>query len=274
MSERSGAAGRFNGDTRVLHQRAVRTPLPDEDAERVFHENMMNVADAQVRKAEMLADPNIPLLEAYEKQLDGIAQSYERRLRHIVGDDYEAVAHAYFAGERTDRVGALAAYYSEGLWRMQQRITVTDMLFFPLILRYPDSFTVNIRFASGYKTNRSVLYESPQHSTEELEEEYAETYAKESHYSQKEAAREIEATAEIIREEFPDPAETTFEERKLGGIVSAGGREGSVFSSMLQRVEADPSRFADDITEPTLVPAGPEAKRTARELLPEDAVVL
>lgn len=54
----------FNGDTRVLYRQAVRTPLPNEDAERLFHENMMNIADAQERKADMLADPDISLLEA------------------------------------------------------------------------------------------------------------------------------------------------------------------------------------------------------------------
>lgn len=161
----------FNGDTRVLYRQAVRTPLPDEDAERLFHENMMNIADAQERKADMLADPDIPLLEAYETQLEGIAKSYKRRCHHIAGDDYEEIAMAYNRGERDDRVGALTAYYFEGLWRMQQRITVTDMLFFPIILRYPDCFTVNIRFASGHTTTESVLYESPEHSTEELDDE-------------------------------------------------------------------------------------------------------
>ncbi|WP_416840538.1 hypothetical protein [Haloferax sp. DFSO52] len=271
MSERTV---RFNGNTKVLYRKAVRTPLPDEDAERVFHENMMNVADAQVRKAEMLADPDIPLLEAYEKQLEGIAASYKRRCRHIAGDDYEEVALAYQRGERNDRLGALTAYYFEGLWRMQQRFTVADMMFFPIILRYPDNFTVNIRFASGYKTTESVLYESPEHSTEELDDQYAETYYNESLYSQKEAAKKIKATAEILREEFPHPDEVPFEERKYGGIVSAGGRKGSVFSSMLQRVEPDPGRFSEPVDEPTLVDEGPEAARTERELLPDGCIVI
>ncbi len=34
----------FNGDTRVLYRQAVRTPLPNEDAERLFHENMPEVS--------------------------------------------------------------------------------------------------------------------------------------------------------------------------------------------------------------------------------------
>lgn len=271
MSERQV---RFNGDTKVLFRNAVRTPLPDEDAERVFHENMMNVADAQERKAEMLADPDVSLLEAYETQLEGIAATYRRRCRYIAGEDYEAVAQAYQRGERDDRIGALTAYYFEGLWRMQQRITVTDMLFFPVILRYPDSFTVNIRFASGYKTTDSVLYESPEHMTDELDEEYAETYYNESLYSQKEAAEYIEETAGIIREQFPHPDDVPFDERKYGGIVSAGGRKGSVFSSMLQAVEPDPDRFSEPVTDPVLVDEGPEAARTERELLPDGCIVI
>ncbi|KAB1187626.1 MULTISPECIES: hypothetical protein [Haloferax] len=271
MSERQVT---FNGDTEVLYRQAVRTPLPDEDAERVFYENMMNVADAQEWKAEMLADPDVSNLEAHEKQLDRIAASYKRRCRHIAGDDYEEVAHAYQRGERDDHVGALTAYYFEGLWRMQQRITVTDMLFFPIILRYPDSFTVNIRFASGYKTTDSVFYESPEHSDEELDDKYVERYYNDSLYSQKAAAKNIRETAQIIREEFQNPDEVSFDERKYGGIVSAAGRKGSVFSSMLQRVEPDPDRFSEPVDQPTLVDEGPEAARTERELLPDGCIVI
>ncbi|ELZ96910.1 hypothetical protein C440_04013 [Haloferax mucosum ATCC BAA-1512] len=252
----------------------MRTPLPDEDAERVFHENMMNVADSQERKAEMLADPDIPLLEAYEKQHERIAESYRRRCRHIAGEEYERIALEYSRGERNDRLGALTAYYFEGLWRMEQRISVTDMLFFPIILRYPDSFTVNIRFTSGFATNGSVLYESPEHAPESLEGEYADRYYNDSLYSQKEAAEQIRATSQIIREEFLSPDEASFEERKYGGIVTGGGKKGSVFSSMLKRVEPDPDRFSEPATEPMLVEEGNEAKRTEHELLPDDAIVL
>ena len=59
---------------------------------------------------------------------------------------------------------------------------------------------------------------------------------------------------------------TSVEERKYGGIVSAGGRRGSVFSAMLESVDPDPDRFSESITEPTLVEAGLEAKRTERAL--------
>jgi hypothetical protein len=264
----------FNGNVGVLHERAVLTPLPDVDAEREFHRNMMNVAAAQERKAEMLADPDVRLLEAYERQLEGIAETYRQRCLRVAGEEYESVALAYARGERDDDTAAIAAYYLEGLWRMQQRITVSDMLFFPIILRYPDCFTVNLRFASGHRTTRSVLYESPEHLVEELDAQSALTYSAESHYTQREAAEEIAATAAYIREAFPDPDETSFEERKTGGIVSGGGRKGSVFSSMLERVEPDVDRFETVPASPTLVEAGPEAERTERELLPEGTFVL
>ncbi|MFA9416489.1 hypothetical protein [Natrinema sp. HArc-T2] len=264
----------FNGDTKVLHQRAVRVPLPDTAAERAFHENMMTVADARERKAELLADPDVPLLAAYEAELERIAESFERRLRQIAGDDYEEVAMAYARGDRDDRIGALAAYYFEGLWRIQQRTTITEMMFSPVILRYPDSFTMNIRFTDGYTTTKSICYESPAHSTEELADKYAEAYYEDSCYSQQQAATYLRETAQIIREEFPSPDEASFEERKYGGIVSAGGRRGSVFSAMLEPLEPDPNRFSEPIDKPTLVEAGPEAKRTERELLRNEAIVL
>jgi len=147
-----GTRTRFNGDTRVLHQRAVRIPLPDLEAERVFHENMMTVADARERKADLLADPAASVLDAYEAERDHVAESFRRRLRRIAGEDFHEAAMAYNRGERDDRIGALAAYYFEGAWRIQQHTTITALLFSPLTLRYPDSFTLNIRFASGYTT--------------------------------------------------------------------------------------------------------------------------
>ncbi|MFB1065876.1 hypothetical protein [Natrinema sp. H-ect4] len=268
-----GTRTRFNGDTRVLHQRAVRIPLPDLEAERVFHENMMTVADARERKADLLADPAASVLDAYEAERDHVAESFRRRLRRIAGEDFHEAAMAYNRGERDDRIGALAAYYFEGAWRIQQHTTITDMLFSPLTLRYPDSFTLNIRFASGYTTRESVCYESPEHSAEELADEHAETYYEESLYSQQQAATYLRETAELIREEFPDPDETAFEERKYGGIVFASGRRGSVFSAMLERVDPDPDRFAEPVDEPTLVEAGPEARRTERELCLDGEIV-
>lgn len=271
---RMGQQHRFNGDAGVLHRRAVRTPLPDEEAERVFHENMMTVADARERKADLLADPDASVLDAFETEFERVTESFERRLRRAAGDDYRAVATAYNRGDRDDRVGELAAYYYEGLWRMQQRTTVTDMLFFPIVLRYPDSFTVNARFASGYLTEESVVYESPAHLSEELDDDHAETYYAESRYTQKRAAEYIRETAQIIREEFPHPDESSPAEREYGGVVSAGGREGPAFSAMLQRVEPDPDRFSEPVEAPALVPEGEEARRTERELLPDGEVLI
>ncbi|ELY67499.1 hypothetical protein [Natrinema versiforme] len=268
-----GEQDRFNGDTKVLHQRAVRIPLPDREAERVFHENMMNVAAAREQKAALFANSDVSVLDAYEAERDRIEGCFERRLRRIVGENYEEVAMAYHRGERDDRIGALAAYYFEGAWRAQQQATITDMLYSPLILRYPDSFTLNMRFASGYTTAKSIRYESPAHCSEDFGDEYTETYYEESLYSQKQAADYLSETAEIIREEFPDPDETPFAERKYGGVVSAGGRRGSVFSTLLERVEPDPDRFSESIDEPTLVEAGPEARRTEREFLRDCEVV-
>jgi hypothetical protein len=43
---------------------------------------------------------------------------------------------------------------------------------------------------------------------------------------------------------------------------------------MLERVEPDVDRFDEVPASPTLVEAGPEAKRTERELLPEGTFVL
>lgn len=268
-----GKQERFNGDARILHQRAVRVPLPDMEAERVFHENMRTIAEAHERKADLLADPDVPLLTAYEEEYAHAAESFERRLRRVAGDDYEEVAMAYFRGDRDDQVAKIAAYYVEGGWRVQQWATVTEMVYAPLILRYPDSFTVNVRFASGYTTSAAIYYESPEHSSEELADEHAETYYEESQYTQRQAAEYVRETADLIREEFPDPDETPLEERKYGGVALAGGRRGSVFSELSKRVAPDPDRFSESISEPTLVDAGPEARRTECEFGLEDEIV-
>lgn len=258
----------------VLHGRAVRTPLEDEESERLFHRNMMAVAEGRERKAELLLDPDVPVRAAYEAELDRVAESFERRLHRIAGEDYESIARAYQRGERDDRLAELAAYYTEGLWRIQERSTVTDMLFFPLILRYPDSFTVNVRFASGHTTVGCVRYESPEHAHEALEDDHTAQYHRESWYEQQRAASYLLETASIIREEFPDPTETPPSERQYGGIVSAGGRRGSEFSVMLDRVEPDPERFDEPPEVSKLVPEGEEARWTVQEYLPEGEVVL
>ncbi|WP_339104002.1 hypothetical protein [Haloterrigena salinisoli] len=268
-----GQQERFNGDARVLHQRAVRIPLPDLEAERLFHENMMTIAEAQERKADLLADPDVPLLTAYEEEFAHAAESFQRRLEQIAGENYDEVAMAYFRGDRDDRVAEIAAYYVEGGWRIQQWHTVSEMVYAPLIVRYPDCFTMNVRFASGFTTPAAIDYESPEHSSEELAADHAETYYEESQYTQRQAAEYVRETADLIREEFPDPDDTPLEEREYGGIVSAGGRRGSVFSEVAERVEPDPDRFSEPVCKPTLVEAGPEARRTERELGLENEIV-
>ncbi|MFB6124244.1 MAG: hypothetical protein ABEJ78_12405 [Haloferacaceae archaeon] len=258
---------RHDEDGGILHRHAVRTPLPNEAAERAFHENIEAVAAARERKADLLTDPGMTVAEAYETEVELIAETFRRRLRHVAGDDYERVARAYHRGERSDRLGALTAYYVEGIWRMQQRPTVTDVVFCPLILRYPDSFTINLRFLDRGTTPKSVYFESPQHASTDVDERFSEQYYDESRYEQARAAEYLRETAEILREEFPDPAETSFEERKYGGIVSAEGRHGSEFSELLTRATPDPDRFSESVGEATLVDAGPEARRTEREFL-------
>ena len=271
MSENEG---HLDEDRGILHQHAVRTPLPDEGAERVFHENMMAVADARERKADLLASQQVSVAGAYEREVESLAATFRRRLRRIAGDDYEEVARAYHRGERDDRVGRLTAYYVEGLWRVQERSTIANTLFFPLILRYPDSFTVNLRFASGCATPESVRYESPEHASVDPDEEFVQQYRDDSRYEQERAAEYIHETAQVIRDEFPAPDDASFAERKYGGVVSAGGRRGPQFSEMLTSVTPDPERFTEPVTESVLVPAGTEAERTRRRYIPdvEDAL--
>ncbi|RLM56471.1 hypothetical protein DVK02_08145 [Halobellus sp. Atlit-31R] len=251
----------------VLRGHAVRTPLPDEDAERLFHRNMMAIAAGRERKAELLTDPSVSVADAYEAEVRRVAETFETRLRHLAGEGYEAVARAYLEGERDDRVGALTAYYIEGLWRIQQRSTISEMLFFPLILRYPDSFTVNLRFTGEHTTTESIPFESPQHAAVDSEAQYSQQYFEESQYEQERAAEYLRETAQIIREEFPSPDDASFEERKYGGVVSAGGRHDSEFTEMLASVTPDPDRFSEPVSKPTLVPEGREAKRTVRKYL-------
>jgi len=251
--------------------RAVRTPLPDRDAERVFYEHMDAVADARERKADLLADPDVPPIAAYENEFERIADTFEDRLRDVAGEDYRAVAAAYGRGERDDRVARLVAYYTESLWRLQEHNTIADVVYCPLILRYPDSFTVNVRFAVG-SVRQGVRFESPEHA-ETLDDDYRERYYAESSYSQRQAAEYIRETAQILREQFPDPDETSLDERAYGGIAAAAGRDGATFTDVLVAVDPDPARFDGAPDAPTLVPAGPEADRLGETLL-EDARVV
>ncbi|SFK76444.1 hypothetical protein SAMN04487950_0976 [Halogranum rubrum] len=265
---------RFTGDSRLLHRRAIRIPLPNEAAELGLHLNMATTAAAQEQKADLIEDPDVPMLDVYESQLDGIAQSYRDAVERDAGDDFEGAALAYSSGDRADGVAAMAAYLSEGIWRIQQMFTVTDMVVFPIVLRYPDCCTVNVRFARGGVNDNVVWYESPEHSAEELDEEYAEVYHCESQYSQRQAAERIRESAQVVRDQFPDPRETSFEERRLGGIVTAFGRQGSQFCSGLEAVNPSPDRFDDTISEPQIIEESPIARQTEDEWLDDDAVVL
>ncbi|WP_224449058.1 hypothetical protein [Haloprofundus salilacus] len=260
--------------TRLFRRRAIRLPIPNADAELEFHHNMQAVAESVERKAEMVADPRASVHEACERQFERIRASYEITLERFVGDEYEAVAHSYFDGARVDGAAVLAGYLVEALWRLQQLYSVSDLTFFPVILRYPRSCTINARFVRGQIFENTVLYESPEHSGVRPDEAYADVYHSESRWSQKQAAQQLAASAQAIRDRFPDPRETPVEERRAGGIVSAFGRRGSEFSSGLELVDANPDRFDDEITEPQLVAESPAAQRTEREWLSQDATLL
>ncbi|MFB6077603.1 MAG: hypothetical protein ABEJ80_01320 [Halarchaeum sp.] len=257
--------------TEAFAHRAVRTPLPDVAAERIFYEHMAAVADARELKADLLADPDVPPVAAYENEFERIAETFEDRLREVGGEDYRSVAAAYARGERDDRTARLVAYYTESLWCLQERNTIADVIYCPLILRYPDSFTVNVRFAVG-SVHQGVRFESPEHA-ETLDDDYRERYYAESSYSQREAAEYIRETAQILREQFPDPDETSFDQRAYGGIAAAAGRDGATFTDVLRAVDPDPARFDVAPDAPAIVPAGPEADRVAETLLSNARVV-
>jgi len=252
----------------VLQGRAVRMPLLDYEDELQLHKTGKMLAEGCRRKADLLADPSISVAQAYDREFEYIAERCKYRLRQVAGDDYEDVARAYLTGDRDDRIGELTVYYLEALWRIQQRSTVSGMLFFPLIIRYPDSYTANLRFLHVHTTTESVLFESPESAEIGPDDPHARQYFDESQYEQKRAADYLRRATETYREQFPHPDDLPDDEPRYGGIVGAAGRRGSMFTEMLAPVEPDPDRFDEPITEPTLVPAGEEAKRTAQEYLP------
>lgn len=252
----------------VLQGRAVRIPLPDYEAELQLHETGKTLAEGCRRKADLLADPSVSVAQAYDREFEYIADRCTYRLRQIAGDDYEDVAKAYVVGDRDDRIGELTVYYLEALWRIQRRSTVPGVLFFPLIIRYPDSYTANLRFPSVHTTTESVLFESPEHAEVDPDDSHAQQYFDESRYEQERAADYLRRAADTYREEFPHPDDLPDDEPRYGGIVGAAGRRGSAFTEMLVPVEPDRNRFDEPVTEPTLVPEGEEATRTAQKYLP------
>ncbi|KTG09365.1 hypothetical protein AUR64_16430 [Haloprofundus marisrubri] len=260
--------------THQFCRRAIRLPIRSAEAELEFHRNMQRVAESVERKAEMVADPRMSVHDACDQQFERIKLSYETTLERFVGSDYESVAHAYLEGDRTDGRATLAAYLSEALWRLQQLYSVSDLTFFPVVLKYPNSCTINARFVRGQVVENTITYESPEHSTVCPDDSYAEIYRDESHWSQKQAASHLADSAQAIRERFPDPRETSADDRPAGGVVSVFGRRGSAFTSGLELVDVDPDRFDDAVSTPTLVSESPVATRTEREWLPPDATLL
>jgi hypothetical protein len=244
------------------------------EAERDLHENMTRIADAGERKSRLLDDPDVPLTEVYEDELDEMRRSFEYRLQQVAGEDYYDVATAYLDGERDDWIGALAAYYLECYYRLQERYTVDEQIFFLVILRYPDSFTVNLSFLTGDVSADAVRYESSTLAEEDLTDSDREQYYADSQYSQHKAAEYLRENVDCIREAFPDPDSASVEQRRYGGFVHLTGRRGPTFAEVLDSLSPDPDRFDDEASTPGIVPEGPEAERAKRNLLTDADVVL
>ncbi|WP_435098344.1 hypothetical protein [Halarchaeum sp. P4] len=270
MSERRA---RVERGVNALYRQAIRIPLPDVEAERTHHENMARIADGRDRQATLLEDPDAPLSAALEYIVAEIGNGFEHRLRHLVGDDYDDVADAYAAGERDDWIGELAVYYRECLLRIEEHTAVDEQVCVLVLLRYPDSFTVNFCFAEGALPDGGVRFESPAHAGVDYDDEYGERYYAESRHAQQEAAEYVRETGNVVREQFPDPETTPFEERRYGGFTYMTGRRGDVFADLLEPVTPDPKRFDAPPEAPELVPEGPEVKRVRREFLVDADIV-
>ncbi|SMO64563.1 hypothetical protein [Halorubrum cibi] len=265
---------KMGSGSEILRHRAVRIPLPDVEAERSLHENMTRIAAAGERKSELLDDPDVPVVEVYEDELREMGRSFKHRLQQVAGEDYYDVATAYIEGDRDDWIGALAVYYLECYYRLQERYTVDEHVFFLAILRYPDCFTVNLSFLDAEFGTDGVRYESSKHGTDEIDEEHHDQYYADCQYSQHAAARYVRENVGHIREAFPDPETTSFERRRYGGFVHVTGRNGPVFGEILDSLAPDPDRFGDAASTPGLVPEGPEVERAKRDLLVDPEVVV
>ncbi|WP_241658519.1 hypothetical protein [Halorubrum sp. BOL3-1] len=265
---------RLESGSEILRQQAVRIPLPDVEAERSFHQNMMRIAAAGDRKSKLLDDPDLPLTEAYEDELDEMRQSFEHRLQQVAGENYHDIATAYLDGKRDDWIGALAAYYLECYYRLQERYTVDEQIFFLIILRYPECFTVNLSFLTGDFSSDAVVYESSKHVEADLNEDEREQLHADCQYSQHKAADYLRENVDCIREAVPDPDTTSFEQRQYGGFVHITGRRGSTFNEILEFLSPDPDRFDEKLSTPDLVPEGPEAKRAKQKFLTDAEVLI
>lgn len=265
---------RLSSGTDMLRRQAVRIPLPDADAERDLHENMNRIADAGERKSRLLDDPDIPLPEVHEDELDKTGQIFEYRLQQIAGEGHYDVATAYLDGERDDWIGALAAYYLECYHRLQELYTVDEQIFFLAILRYPDCFTVNLSFLDGDIGSEAVRYEASTLTEADLSDRDQEQYYADSQYSQHKAAEYIRENVGCVREAFPDPDSTPVEQRQYGGFVHLSGRQGSTFAEVIDSLSPDPDRFDDEPSTPGIVPEGPEARRAKQNLLTDTEVLI
>ena len=265
---------RLKSGTEVLREQAVRIPLPDAEAERSCHENMMRIAAAGERKIELLADPDVPVTEVYEDELNDMRRSFEHRLQQVAGEDYYDVVTAYLDGERDDWVGALAAYYLECYYRLQERYTVDEQIFVLLILRYPRCLTVNLTFLNGDVSSDAVRYESAKHGAADLNDHDLEQYYGDCQYSQHDAAEYLRENIDCIRDAFPDPDTTPFEQRRYGGFVHVTGRNGPTFRELLDSFSPDRDRFDDEAPTPGLVSAGPEFRRAKREFFTDAEIAI
>ncbi|ELZ41294.1 hypothetical protein C463_13654 [Halorubrum californiense DSM 19288] len=250
----------------------MRIPLPDVEAERSFHRNMMRIAAAGDRKSELLDDPDVPLTEVYEDELAEMRQSFEHRLQQVAGENYYDTATAYLDGERDDWVGALAAYYLECYYRLQERYTVDEQIFFLVILRYQNCFTVNLSFLTGDFGPDAVRYESAKHVEADLDDQAQQQLYADCQRSQHEAANYLREKTDCIREAVPDPDATPFEQRRYGGFVHVTGREGATFHEILESLSPDRDRFDDEPSTPGLVAEGPETERAKRQFLVDASV--
>jgi len=258
----------------TLRNQAVRIPLPDGAAERTCYESMQRIAGACERKIELLADPDVPVTEVYEDGLKNTQQRFEHRLQQLAGEDYYDVAIAYLDGDREDWIGALAAYYLECYYRLQERYTVDEQFSVLVILRYPTSFTVNLSFLTGNISEGVVRYESAKHGGADLDARSREQYYADCQYSQKLAADYLREQIGCITDAFPDPDTTSFEQRRYGGFVHIAGRTGSTFMEILEFLTADPDRFDTDAPSPGLVPGGPEFERVKQRYFRDAQVVI
>jgi hypothetical protein len=265
---------RMDAGTKLLHQQAVRIPLPDVQAEWSLHKNMERIAVAGERKSKLLDDPDVPLTEVYEDELAEMRQSFKHRLQQIAGEDYYEVATAYLDGERDDWIGALAAYYLECYYRLQERYTVDEQIFCLVILRYPDCFTVNLSFLTGDISSDAVRYESTKHVDADLDDHHQEQYYADCQYSQHKASEYLRESVTCIRDAFPNPDTNPREQRQYGGFVHITGRDSTTFAEVLDPLAPNQGRFDDDTSSPGLVAEGPETSRAKENYLPNHEVAL